>query len=122
MAKRTARTISKRDVTDWFAGLAFEVQQSMLDDLAKAHEFSKEQRIAALQKEIAALRGEAEAGAKAGSAPAAKASAKKGMKVKPKYRHPETGETWAGRGVHPVWMREYLKKRGNRVEDLLIKK
>lgn len=27
-----------------------------------------------------------------------------GRKVKPKYRNPRTGETWAGRGAKPRWM------------------
>lgn len=118
-----AKTMNKREVKDWFAGLTFEVQQAVLDDFAKVHDLSKEHRIAALQKEIAALRGGAETFVKAAEGiAAAKASPKKGIKVEPKYRHPETGETWSGRGVHPVWMREYLKKRGNKIENLLIKK
>jgi DNA-binding protein H-NS len=33
----------------------------------------------------------------------------KGQKIAPKYRHPETGETWAGRGATPVWLRALLK-------------
>lgn len=113
MAK-AARAINKRDVTDWFARLAFDAQQSVLDDFTKAHDLSKEQRINVLEQEIAALRGQA--------APASKRSSTKGIKVEPKYRHPETGETWAGRGVQPTWMRAYLKKRGNKIETLLIKK
>ncbi|HEY0294751.1 MAG TPA: H-NS histone family protein [Bordetella sp.] len=27
-------------------------------------------------------------------------------KLPPKYRHPETGETWSGRGKTPRWLRE----------------
>lgn len=118
MAK-TAKVINKRDVADWFAGQPFEVQQSVLDDFTKAHDLSKEQRITALEKEIASLR----SGAKPIIARSAnRRGAMKGTKVEPKYRHPETGETWAGRGVQPTWMRAYLKKRGNKIETLLIKK
>ncbi len=120
MAK-AARAISKRDVADWFSGLSFDVQQSVLDDFGKAHSLSKEQRINVLEKEIAALRGGLRQPKDAGFS-VKTASPKKGMKVKPKYRHPETGETWSGRGVHPTWMREYLKKRGNKIETLLIEK
>lgn len=33
-----------------------------------------------------------------------KASADKRSSVAPKYRDPETGETWSGRGKPPTWM------------------
>lgn len=29
-------------------------------------------------------------------------------KVAPKYRHPETGETWSGRGLQPNWLKAAL--------------
>jgi DNA-binding protein H-NS len=29
--------------------------------------------------------------------------------VAPKYRHPETGETWAGRGLKPRWLTAAMK-------------
>lgn len=117
-----ARGVDRRQVKDWFSGLTFEVQQSVLDDLGKTSE-AKAGRISALEKELAELRGAGirVAGTAAGK-PAAKVSPKKGMKIEPKYRHPKTGQTWAGRGVHPTWIVEYLKKRGNKLEDLLIKK
>jgi DNA-binding protein H-NS len=41
-----------------------------------------------------------------------------GTKVAPKYRGPG-GETWAGRGATPVWMREAIKT-GKKREDFLI--
>lgn len=129
MAKR-ARGVDRRQVKEWFSGLSFEVQQSVLDDFGKALE-AKAGRISALEQELAELRGRPSGGA-AAVKPAAqksvrgaktqKASPKKGIKIEPKYRHPTTGQTWAGRGVHPTWMVEYLKKRGNKLEDLLIKK
>jgi len=31
-------------------------------------------------------------------------SSKAGTKVQPKYRDPETGATWSGRGVAPRWI------------------
>jgi len=48
-----------------------------------------------------------------------KASGKKGV-VAPKYRNPETGETWSGRGRQPVWFAKALKKSGVTAESLLI--
>ncbi len=39
--------------------------------------------------------------------------------VRPKYRHPETGETWSGRGSTPSWLKR-LEKEGRRREDFAI--
>ena len=68
------------------------------------------ERRAELEKELAALTGQAKL----------KGKSLKGRKVPPKYRS-RSGETWAGRGVRPKWMVEALK-RGKRVEDFLIDK
>jgi DNA-binding protein H-NS len=37
-------------------------------------------------------------------APEPAGSPMKGVKVAPKYRDPNTGKTWSGRGVRPTWM------------------
>jgi DNA-binding protein H-NS len=47
-------------------------------------------------------------------------SSLKGMKVPPKYRSPD-GETWAGRGATPRWLKAAIKE-GKRLEDFLIEK
>lgn len=39
--------------------------------------------------------------------------------VKPKYRNPETGKTWTGRGVQPLWMKAAIDA-GHSKEDFLI--
>jgi DNA-binding protein H-NS len=49
-----------------------------------------------------------------------KGSALMGRKVASKYRSPK-GETWAGRGAQPVWLREAIKS-GKKAEDFLIAK
>lgn len=54
---------------------------------------------------------------KKGAAPAKKG--KKKAAIPPKYRNPETGATWAGRGKHPAWLREALAS-GRKVEEFLI--
>lgn len=134
--------LNERGVKDWFAGLSFEVQEKVLGDLSASFELSKEDRIAVLEREISALRGSGSAGtaakAKNGAVgrrrgrraatvvtarPTQKGQrgAVKGVKVPPKYADGK-GNTWAGRGVHPHWIRDYLKKRGNKIDDLLIKK
>ena len=61
-----------------------------------------------LEKDLAAITGQA------------KAKSMKGRKVPPKYRS-RSGETWAGRGARPKWMVEALKK-GKKIEDFLIDK
>lgn len=43
----------------------------------------------------------------------------KATKVSAKYRDPETGKTWSGRGMAPVWIREY-EKAGRKRADFLI--
>ena len=57
---------------------------------------------------------------KAGSAKSpAKGSSQKGSTVKPKYRHPDTGATWAGRDMAPKWLSAELAQ-GRKLEDFLI--
>lgn len=48
----------------------------------------------------------------------AKASGPK-KTVPPKYRHPETGATWTGRGKAPLWIVE-AEKNGKTRQDFLI--
>jgi DNA-binding protein H-NS len=47
-------------------------------------------------------------------------SALRGRKVAVKYRD-RTGNTWAGRGAHPIWLREKLKA-GAKLEDFAVQK
>jgi DNA-binding protein H-NS len=44
----------------------------------------------------------------------------KGTKVAPKYRSPD-GETWAGRGATPRWLKAAIKE-GKKLESFLIDK
>jgi len=46
---------------------------------------------------------------------------RKRRKVPAKYRNPKTGDTWAGRGAQPFWMREAIKG-GKKPDDFLIDK
>jgi DNA-binding protein H-NS len=47
-------------------------------------------------------------------------SAMKGRKAPVKYRDKE-GNTWAGRGAQPIWLREKLKA-GAKLEDFAVQK
>ena len=53
------------------------------------------------------------AGAKAGSKPAAK------KVVQIKYRHPDTGETWTGRGKSPRWILA-AEAEGRKRDEFLV--
>jgi DNA-binding protein H-NS len=57
-----------------------------------------------------------------GRAPALRGggSSLKGRKVAVKYRD-KSGNTWAGRGAQPVWLREKLKA-GAKLEDFAVHK
>jgi DNA-binding protein H-NS len=59
------------------------------------------------------------------TSPASVPSLKKRAQAKsiaPKYREPQTENTWTGRGSQPRWLKSALKKRGVRLEDFLIDK
>jgi DNA-binding protein H-NS len=72
-----------------------------------------------LQKQLARLQKvSSDAPAVAGNG---RTSAMKGVKVKPKYRDSQSGDTWAGRGVQPRWLTAALKA-GKKLEDYLIDK
>lgn len=48
-------------------------------------------------------------------------STRSGVKVAPKYRNPDNAEqTWSGRGLKPVWLRDAMSKRGAKLEDFAI--
>ena len=48
-----------------------------------------------------------------------KTSSKSGKKVTAKYRNPETGESWSGRGLKPKWLQAALGK-GKKIEDFAV--
>jgi DNA-binding protein H-NS len=52
--------------------------------------------------------------------PRTRVSSLKGRKVAVKYRD-KSGNTWAGRGAQPIWLREKLKD-GAKVEDFAVHK
>lgn len=49
----------------------------------------------------------------------ARPTATAGRKVAPKYRDPETGETWTGRGLQPKWLKAALAA-GRKLEDFAL--
>jgi DNA-binding protein H-NS len=69
------------------------------------------QRAVQLEQQLSKLGGEVGGGRRSGL---------KGTKVPVKYRDKE-GNTWAGRGAQPVWLREKLKD-GAKLEDFAVQK
>ena len=93
--------------------------QEKVAELTGSAEFKKVARAVARlgADEVASLFSAAPAPAKRKVAPKKK---KTGMKVQPKYRHPENGElTWTGRGKQPRWLVEALSQ-GLTLEQMLI--
>ena len=72
------------------------------------------QKAVQLEEQLSKLGGEV------GSGRLARRSGMKGRKVPIKYRDKE-GNTWAGRGAQPVWLREKLKA-GAKLEDFAVQK
>jgi DNA-binding protein H-NS len=69
------------------------------------------QKAVQLENQLSKLGGEAGGGRR---------SAMKGKTVPAKYRD-KAGNTWAGRGAQPVWLREKLKA-GAKLEDFAVQK
>jgi DNA-binding protein H-NS len=76
------------------------------------HRATIEKQLEALGSSIASLGGKITRGGRG--------SRLKGKKVAPKYRSPD-GETWAGRGATPRWLKAAIKD-GKKLESFLIEK
>jgi hypothetical protein len=72
------------------------------------------QKAVQLEAQLSKLGGEVGGGRRG------RGSAMKGKKVPAKYRD-KAGNTWAGRGVQPVWLREKLKA-GAKLEDFAVQR
>jgi DNA-binding protein H-NS len=83
---------------------------TLRDDVEKA----LSGRAKELQDQLARL------GREPGSTTRVRGSSLKGRKVAVKYRD-KSGNTWAGRGAQPVWLREKLKA-GAKLEDFAVHK
>jgi DNA-binding protein H-NS len=91
-----------------------------LIDLRKQVEDTLVSQRATLERQLAAVGGYITSiGGKVGRG-GGRGSALKGKKVAPKYRGPD-GETWAGRGATPRWLKAAIKE-GKKLESFLIDK
>lgn len=75
-------------------------------------------KTAELKKQLQRLEGRSSDMPRRGGKTARKAHPRKGKKVPVKFRDAH-GNTWAGRGAQPVWLREALKA-GAKLEDFAV--
>jgi DNA-binding protein H-NS len=90
------------------ASMSVDALLKLRDDIGKA----LSQRAKQLQNQLSMLGGEVADGRRG------RRGGMKGKKVPIKYRDKE-GNTWAGRGAQPVWLREKLKA-GAKIEDFAV--
>src|SRR5882757_10864639 len=95
--------------TPSLSSMSVEALLKLRDDVGKV----RSQKAVQLEEQLARLGGEA-------ASARGRGSAMKGRKVPIKYRDKE-GNTWAGRGAQPVWLREKLKA-GAKLEDFAVDK
>jgi DNA-binding protein H-NS len=105
-----------------------ELESMPLDDLWSLHEMISgilSARIKAekheLEKRLAALDGGKDIISQSGASRSllnGKAR-RKYPRVLPKYRNPQTSETWSGRGKRPLWLVAAMKS-GRKIEDFRI--
>jgi DNA-binding protein H-NS len=103
MEMKMARTPS-------LASMSVDALLKLRDDIGKV----LSQKAVQLEQQLSKLGGEVGGGRRG------RGSAMKGKKVPAKYRDKE-GNTWAGRGAQPVWLREKLKA-GAKLEDFAVQK
>jgi DNA-binding protein H-NS len=103
-------SLTEKQVTAWFDGLSFERQDSLMKELSSSHSKLRADRIAKLRRELAALEGSGKTGGKTQAVAPAKA----------KYRNPETGEVWSGRGRMAGWLATKVKA-GEKAQRYLVK-
>jgi DNA-binding protein H-NS len=96
--------------TPSLASMSVEALLKLRDEVGKA----LSQKAAQLEEQLSML------GRDVGTAGRGRRSAMKGLKVAVKYRDKE-GNTWAGRGAEPVWLREKLKA-GAKLEDFAVQR
>jgi DNA-binding protein H-NS len=128
---KVPRQFALSSVVKSFEKLAFDQQKEALVQLQVAHERSRDEKRAELERELAALeykasrrRSRAKTAKKANGTRSKKANglahkaAKRGP-VKAKYHDTKTGDTWSGRGRMAGWLK--LKQdAGEKIEKYLL--
>ena len=114
MAKKRKNKIVRKQRKHNVAGMDFDSLMSLrgqVEDALMGYRSTLEKQLEALGSSVASLGGKIARGGR---------RSLRGMKVAPKFRGPE-GETWAGRGATPRWLKAAIKE-GKKAEDFLIEK
>ncbi len=101
-----------------------QAQAKSLEAASDAKKLRAVDRVRALMKKLGveladlnvAPRAKTRGGATRGRKPAAGKARKSGGIVPPKYRDPDSGSTWTGRGRTPVWLAKKLAEGRTREE------
>jgi DNA-binding protein H-NS len=115
MAKKRKKRTAKKQKKQNLAGLDFQRLMDLreeVEDALSGYRSTLEKQLEALGSSVASLGGKIARGGRG--------SILKGKKVAPKYRGPD-GETWAGRGATPRWLKAAIKE-GKKSETFLIDK
>ena len=118
MAKKRKKQIARKQRKQRkqnLTGLDFEGLMNLrnqVDEALTGYRSTLERQLAELGSSVASLGGRVARGMRG--------SPMKGTKVAPKYRSPQ-GETWAGRGATPRWLKAAIRS-GKKAENFLIEK
>ena len=104
-------SLTDKQVTEWFDGLSFDRQITLMKALSSAHSNLRADRIAKQRQELAALEGNGSQKIN---------DVRVAASVKPKYRNPATGEAWSGRGRMAGWLAAKVKA-GEKPQRYLVK-
>jgi DNA-binding protein H-NS len=115
VAKKRKKQTAKKRKKQNLAGMDLESLMNLrnqIDEALTGYRSTLERQLAALGSSVASLGGKVARGMRG--------SMLKGRKVAPKYRSPD-GDTWAGRGATPRWLKAAIKE-GKKLDDFLIDK
>src|SRR3954465_3208804 len=103
MAKKRKKQIARKQKKQNLTGLDFQSLmdlRSQVDEALTGYRSTLERQLEALGSSVASLGGTIARGG---------GRSLKGMKVAAKYRGPD-GDTWAGRGATPRWLKAAIKE------------
>ena len=94
--------------------------KELLNQIEALKQQAESQRKAEIASVVADIRAKMqEYGITVADLGSARSSRTKGTTVAAKYRHPQTGDTWTGRGKMPKWLQAEVAT-GKHKEDFLI--
>jgi DNA-binding protein H-NS len=92
--------LSEKQVSTWFAEMAFDKQRAFLGSLNETHHSAKQVQIDSLRRQLAELEG----GRRSVGGKRARKPVRGKTRAAVKYRDPKSGATWSGRGRMARWL------------------